>query len=480
MALVPRAGRDSAALAPAYVVPGVASLVAIPLLFGSLGATEYGVFALIVAVANGVPQLTTSWLEAVVVRFGHRPGPAASGRAVVVAVAASCVLGAGLATALIPSAGPVVTVVTGGLSSAIAGYLLAAARLQSSLRFGAMSSGAIFRALVSSAAAVVLGALSGSAAAAAVGLAGGFAGSSVLMLLTIRRVRAVSQPHPSRSEEQPGGMEDLSGQAASARDVTGYGIASLALAGSLYLLSNADRFILSAVRPLDEVGIYAATYGVVDLVFRLVPSVLFVVVRPRVFQAWDQGKRLFVVRTSMTVAALLACVSAALSVALILVATTSSILPMRADLAGLIAAGLTAFVIANAMGLVYAAGLRQARLAGHFAVAAVGNIALNVLITPSLGAYGASLATLVAYIGLLALNLWGLRAEIGLHRVALLAVTLSLVTVTILGFGAGTSEWPILAAGATVLIACILAGLVADVIATFRRSSRPSEESQLS
>src|SRR5215212_3054102 len=62
--------RDIGLLIPAYAVPGVASFVSVPVLFAVLGAPEYGRWALLYGIAAGVPQVTTSWLEARVLRFG--------------------------------------------------------------------------------------------------------------------------------------------------------------------------------------------------------------------------------------------------------------------------------------------------------------------------------------------------------------------------------------------------------------------------
>ena len=45
--------RDIWSLAPSYLVPGVASFVAVPALFATLGPAEYGRWALIYAVAAG-------------------------------------------------------------------------------------------------------------------------------------------------------------------------------------------------------------------------------------------------------------------------------------------------------------------------------------------------------------------------------------------------------------------------------------------
>jgi|GEM_PF-6517152 len=89
--------RDIVALTPSYLVPGLASLISVPVLFSLLGASGYGLWALIFGIANGVPQLTTSWLESLILRFGHRPGHGMGASCYVAAGAASAVGGALLA-----------------------------------------------------------------------------------------------------------------------------------------------------------------------------------------------------------------------------------------------------------------------------------------------------------------------------------------------------------------------------------------------
>src|SRR5262245_4961397 len=66
---------DLARLAPMYLIPGVASFVSAPILFAFLGATEYGVLALAVAISIGIPYVTASWVESTTVRFGHIQPP---------------------------------------------------------------------------------------------------------------------------------------------------------------------------------------------------------------------------------------------------------------------------------------------------------------------------------------------------------------------------------------------------------------------
>src|SRR4051812_34152946 len=97
-----RALRDSVLVAPGYLVPGIATLLGVPILFRTLGAAQYGLWSLINAIASGVPPLTTSSVEALTLRFGHRDQHDNRIRERVVAASASGALGAILAILFIP------------------------------------------------------------------------------------------------------------------------------------------------------------------------------------------------------------------------------------------------------------------------------------------------------------------------------------------------------------------------------------------
>lgn len=458
---IPSVGRDSAVLAPSYVVPGLASLLSIPVLFATLGPAQYGILALILAVANGVPQLTTGWLEAVVVRFAHRPEFQLPVRGVVAALLGSCLMGGVLSAVFIPAADIVVAASTALLTGTIGAYLVAIARLQALLRFRMVSVGTVVRAIVGTVGSVALAFAFGTAVAAAVGLAIGFGlGTAVLVMATSNAAKtAAAEAHVK--PEPPG---------ESRRDIAGYGLGSLAVASLLYVLSVSDRFVLSSFRPLDEVGVYAATYGIVDLVFRLVPSVLFVVVRPRVFRAWDRGDAPRVLSLVVLAAQLLGWILALLSISVILIARYGDVLPIDVRLAGPIAIGLAAFIASTTFGLVYGAGLRQGRLAIHLALAAALNVGLNLVVVPTLGPFGAAATTAISYGALLAMNLWALRGIMPMSDDSGLRIWAVCFLATVAnGVLAGTDLWPAVAVVST-LILLALAPNLARLVRTFIRS----------
>jgi O-antigen/teichoic acid export membrane protein len=457
--LARRIARDSLALAPSYVVPGIASLLMIPLLFRPLGAEGYGTWALIYAIANGIPVVTSSWLEAISVRFGHRPGTRAGPGLYAASVLSSCVAAAALAWLLIPRADGAVVAASVAVTGAVVAYLLVQARLQARLAFGAMSRSAAIRAVAGAVLAVTAAFVTGAPSAAALGAALGFGIGTLVALPAALRPVAAARPGRAPGSPTDAGAETGAGGGPGAVAGTGgelrFGAASAVAALAAYALSVGDRFVLSSLQPLAVVGTYAATYAVIDLVIRLAPSIVFGVVRPRLFRAWDRGDRGPAAEAIATLAVILAWGTAALAAGGVLVAT---LVPATLDprLVGPIAVGLGAFVVGNAIALLYASGERQARLAVHVVVGAVFNIALNLALDSSLGATGAALATAASYLLVLALHVHGLRRT--LNERALRDGGLAIVVLSIAGLAPVVGPVPGAVAAALAGAAALLRG----------------------
>lgn len=440
--------RDSLMLAPSYIVPGLASLVSVPVLFALLGADSYGRWALMFGIANGVPQVTTSWLESIVLRFGHRSGSTIQGSMYLVATVASATVGLALAIVFIPAASPVVLMTTAILTATVGAYLVVVARLQSLLRFGAASRVAVTRATTGSVLSIAAAAILRDVAPAALGLAAGFAVGSVVGLVAIRR-HGVGPP-----------MDDEPGASANS-DLRSYGIGSAIFAIGSFVLAVGDRFVLSMLRPLAEVGVYAATYAIADLVFRFGPSVLVATVRQRLFRALDAGDE--GARSPAIVAALLvlAWVMAAGVVALVVIGPRVAFLPVDGVLIGPIAAGLGTFIVANALVVVYSGQVRQIRVAVHVSLAALLNVSLNLVLVPSMGALGCAVATVICYAFFLGLNLAGLRRYLGRPARAAYPVFGALILTTALAAAwSGPDSWAVASAVSSLALLAALPFLV--------------------
>ena len=430
--------RDSVAVLPTFIIPGLVSLASIPILFGLLGSRDYGRWALMYAIGNGVPQLTTSWLEAVTLRFGHRESSVGRGRVLALALVLSGVIGGAMAIVLIPGSSGSMAVVTAALTVAVGAYLVAIARLQSQLRFGTASAIASARAVAGGVASVVAAALVGSAEASIGGLALAFGLCSAAALWTRGEERTEAE-WPVTID----GVEQLDPGHAPPRlrPYLRYGLASVVLALALFVLSVADRFILAGLRPLSDVGVYAATYAIVDLVFRLPAAVLLAAVRPRMFRAWDADARGASSLATIQAAVLLAWTTAVLTIALIVVARSVPSLPLVLGIVGPLCVGIGAFGVGSAFGTLLSAMERQGRLAATAVGAAVVNVALNLLLIPSLGILGAALATAIAYVTYLCVNAAGVidgRAS----RSVIVAIVVCAVATLLAAMAADASRWP--------------------------------------
>jgi O-antigen/teichoic acid export membrane protein len=390
--------RDAVALAPAYAVPGIASLASVPLLFMALGPLGYGSWALMYAIGQGVPALATSWAEATIVRFGHRPsfglGIATAAASVVIAT----FVGALAAYLLLPIRGPIEVLATALLTASVSAYLVTMARLQSRLMFGLITSITVARTLVGLALSVLAAWWTADSALSIAGLAVGFVAASGLSEIRQRGPsdRSATEPAVAVSASSVGG--DALGR---------YGAASFITALGLYVLSVGDRFILSGFRPLADVGVYAATYAIADLVFRFGPAIVLVPLRARLFRSWDEAGAGERGAELTTIASLLLWGAAWFVAAFVAVASVLRYVPVDAAIAGPIAAGISAFVVATALSLLYSAERRQTRLAIHTALAAAINVVANLLLVPRAGVLGAAFATALSYGVLLALHAIG-------------------------------------------------------------------------
>ena len=381
-------------VAPSYIVPGIVSFVLVGLLFTLLGAAGYGVWALMFAVASGVPLLTTSATESLILRYRHRGPSAIDPRATPVSLLATTLVAALAGTLLLPVRDPATIAATSLLSLSIATYFIRVAQLRADLRFGSGSILASTRAVAGGALAV-LGAWMAGPAGAAAGMAVGFL-ASIAVSTWPTRGRDLSPP----PETVP------------ASDQRAYGLASMVIAVALFILAVGDRFILSVFRPLEEVGVYAAVYTIVDLIIRLGPSVVTVAIRTPLFRAWDVARSKVLTAWVGSLFAVVLWGSSVVSVVLTLTAALWLGDPRSQALVAPIAFGLTAAAVATGLAFLYAASEMQVRLAALVVVSAALSIGLNVVLVPSFGAQGSAIATLFSFGTLLALSVAGLGQSV--------------------------------------------------------------------
>lgn len=426
--------RDVARIAPTFFVPGIATFISAPILFATLGADNYGVLALGLAIAIGVPQLTSSWAESTIIRFGHVRRP--SRMSEVLSLLLSGLAGMLAAALVLGDEPPILWIEVGALTASVGAYVLRAAHFQSMMRFSAVSRLAAYRAIVGSALAVILGLVAGGPDGAIIGFAIGFAAVTAV----------TSRGHGQRQDAGPAAM------ASDEFKPRAFGIASMGVAISLYVLTAGDRFVLNAFRPLDEVGVYAISYTLTEMVMRLMPSVLLVVIRPRVFRSWDLAEAGTAYALIGDAIALLLWAMAWAQIAWLIVVQSAGMSVVELHIAGPVSIGITSLSVAFAISLLLTARLDQARLAMSTMACAALAIAADIVVLPSHGAVGAALVTAGAYSVLMLLH-WagsGLRFA---RRNAVLAVAAFLSIVVNGLMTLSGSALPALVIGAAALVA---------------------------
>ena len=241
----------------------------------------------------------------------------------------------------------------------------------------------------------MLGAWIAGPAGAAAGMAVGFLASIALSAWPTRGRDPSARPDPTP-----------------VRDQRAYGLASMVIAVALFILAVGDRFILSVFRPLEEVGVYAAVYTIVDLIIRLAPSVVTVAIRTPLFRAWDMARSQVLTAWVGSLFAVVLWGSSVVSVVLTLTVALWLQDSTSQALVAPIAFGLTAASVAMGLAFLYAASEMQVRFAALVVVSAALSIGLNVVLAASSGPQGSALATLISFGTLLALCVAGLGRNV--------------------------------------------------------------------
>ncbi|MDP9387242.1 MAG: oligosaccharide flippase family protein [Actinomycetota bacterium] len=197
---------------------------------------------------------------------------------------------------------------------------------------------------------------------------------------------------------------------ASLQLLASFGAFMLLTSVALNALATVDRFLLARLTTASVVGRYSAAYLLSEQAVLVLPSVLFLAVTPRVTALWEQGRREEAGRLCTSIALLHLEICVPIVAALVLYGGAITRLAFGpafqdASVPPLIAIGAVFLAISTYANL----GLRMQKRTARQAAQAVAGLAVNVLLVlvlvPPLGATGAALATLAAY---LAVAAWAL------------------------------------------------------------------------
>jgi O-antigen/teichoic acid export membrane protein len=200
------------------------------------------------------------------------------------------------------------------------------------------------------------------------------------------------------------------------RAMLAFGVPMIAVELASIILVLGDRYVIQALLGPEALGHYSAAYNLSQYVQAVVLVSVAQAVMPLYVRTWEeQGEeptRRFIER-ALAMYLMLACAVLAGMCAVgeeVLTLLASDRYAEGAVIIPLLVAGLC---IDGGLPL-FAAGMyifkQNRRLLPYVAIAAAGNVALNILFIPYMGLFGASLATLICYI-VLAWGAWHLGAR---------------------------------------------------------------------
>jgi O-antigen/teichoic acid export membrane protein len=471
-----RFGRDVVLAGAGNALRTLRTLVLIPILAGSLGAGDYGVWTQVKVTVTLLVPLALLGVNAALVRFlGGEPRPAAVRVGFSSAVTATLAAGAVLVAAVWLGAGPAAAAILGGAD--VAGLLRLAAVLallegldQLSLAyfqtFRRMPAHAAFVAVEVVGELVLMGTLSatGHGVAALLGAAIGW--KAVIVAGKLVRIWT------------PGGP--AAPDPATIRRYVTFGIPMM-MSGLLYFVLNyGDRYLVGWLLGIREVGIYAVAYGIGTIPFLLMTPVDYIYY-PTVTALWNRGELGEVRRCIRQCLGAVLAIGvpavvgvAALGAPLVTLVSGPEFLPAAGSVP-VIAVAFLAFgigVVGERVVLVGDGSRTVTAVSG--AVAAL-NVGLNLLLVPRLGIGGAALATLLSFVAYAALTLGLARRHVAIDAdvVLLLKVVAStlvmLVAITNLGPAAGVLVG---AAGGAIAYLATLAALRGVAIGELRAMLR--------
>jgi len=189
---------------------------------------------------------------------------------------------------------------------------------------------------------------------------------------------------------------------------------------SAMLLANADKFLVLYLLSPAAAGVYAAAYTICG-VFRSLSSVLNPTLYPAVSAAWDDGEMADLrslyrgVLMGYTILALPALVGLTLvAPSFIRLLSTEAVGDGATVLVPVIGVGLLFRAYEGPLSYILKADERTTVLGAVVVLAATVNLALNVLLIPSLELMGAAIATLVSEVLIFGVVFWYARSLVKL------------------------------------------------------------------
>lgn len=388
---------------------GVVALLSLMLLTRWLPAEQYGRYALGISGANVIAALGFQWLNVSVGRFHGSRGVAPdqlfnTARRCAAVVGAAVLLGALVLAALdwpvAGSSGFVLTVAALGVTLGVHGlHMQFMNARQDVMRYGWLTASRAWLALGLTLAAVWSGGLATAA------LAGTLVGSAVAVALLGAR-----KPRPSDAAQPQSGL---------APELLRFGLPLSLTYLSIVILDAGDRFMLNHWHGPAAVAAYGAAFDLVQQILGAALNVLYLAAYPKVIAAWERdgneaAKAALAPlrRATLTLAPLGALLFAGLAPEISRLMLGAQVAAQAAAVMPAIAlavafSGMRAFCFDIALHLRRATRLHvttTALMAGL-------NLALNLMLIPRFGTWGAAVASAAAFALGAALSLWFGRVD---------------------------------------------------------------------
>lgn len=395
--------REVSLYLPSFVVPGVTSFISLVVLGRVLGVALYGDYALAASVVSVAGGLFGEWLGQTTLRFS---GEQIEGRLSLVALTSNTIV------LLLASCGGGVVILVLGLVPTGHGAMASAAAL---VVVGTIASKALFARLrlMHGAGPYTSASLVAATLGPGVGLAlvvarpqpqWFFVGQSIGVGASLALAWRLCGPRPATVS-----VRTLEIDRAVLREMLAYGVPIAVTAIGGYALSVLDRFMIAALANSAELGRYAASYQLADKSVALLFAPLLFALHPALIRSWLRAE-LHDVRTSLEGAArVLATIGPPLVLLLALLGDPLLRVLVGAGFGGQrwvilnIAGGALLWNLGTLLHLPLELDKRTTTITVMVLSSAAVNALLNVVLIPAYGALGASIATLLTYVGYCAL-----------------------------------------------------------------------------
>lgn len=232
-----------------------------------------------------------------------------------------------------------------------------------------------------------------------------------------------------------------------------YGLPLAVASVARFLLDYGDRFVVERVLGLDAVGTYAVAYDVATRLAEALLGPVQLAAVPILLRSWVEKGAEATARLASRLVTYMAAL--ALPVALLYWALNADLIELLASDRYRNSSVLTPYLlpglVLGGMNFIAVVGLtierRTKAVALNVCIAALLNVAANLVLVPLFGLVGAALATTLAYAALLVANYAMSRRTLPLRLDAVVAAkALATATAMLLVVSqVGSAEWPLLA-----------------------------------